>query len=93
MFGPVVYHSMSGTLMPIFHLFQEIIAMTKIAKNRRSAGDLNCMPKVAPLKVVILPILVKIANLDGKNGERAPEGLQFKLDAKSGPLEWRFWRN
>ena len=87
MFRPVVCHSMSGTLMPIFHLFQEIIAMTKMAKNHRSAGDLNCMPKVAPFKVVILPILVKIANLDGKNGERAPEGWQFKLDAKSGPLE------
>ena len=60
----VCFMAASGTLMPIFHLFQEN------RENRRRAGDSNCMPKVAPLKVVILP-----------------ESWQFKLDAKSGPLE------
>jgi len=29
-------------------------------------GRFKLLPKAAPLKVVILPILVKIANLDGK---------------------------
>ena len=51
----VCFMAASGTLMPIFHLFQEN------RENRRRAGDSNCMPKVAPLKVVILPILVKMA--------------------------------
>ena len=92
MFRPVVCHSMSATLMPIFHLFQEIIAMTKMAKNRRSVGDLHCMPS-GPFESGGFANFGQKANLDGKNGERAPDDRQFKLDAKSGPLEWRFWRN
>ena len=55
----VCFMAASRTLMPIFHLFQEIIDENR--ENRRRAGDSNCMPKVAPLKVVILPIFVKMA--------------------------------
>ena len=44
--------------------------------------------KCGPLKgVAILAILAKMANLDGENGEKLPEGWQFKLDAKRSPLE------
>ena len=37
--------------------------------------------------MAILVILAKMANLDGVNGEKSPEGWQFKLDAKEVP--WR----
>ena len=37
--------------------------------------------------MAILVILAKMANLDGVNGEKSPEGWQFKLDAKRSPLE------
>ena len=37
--------------------------------------------------MAILAILAKMANLDGENGEKSPEGWQFKLDAKRSPLE------
>ena len=65
------------------HLHPEIHAIAKMAKNRQ-AGDSNWMSKVAPWRVAIL---AKMTNLDGKNGEKSPEGWRFKLDGKSGPLK------
>ena len=43
--------------------------------------------KCGPLKSGDFGDIGKNGNLDGVNGEKSPEGWQFKLDAKRSPLE------
>ena len=59
-------------------------------ENRRRTGDSNCMPKVAPLKVVILPILVKMA----KKRQRAGNSNWMQKVAKKEKMAiWAKMRN
>ena len=64
--------------------------MRAMAKNRQKAGDSNWILKVTSWRVAILAklaILAIMANLDGENGEKSPEGRRFKSDGQSSLLK------